>query len=97
MNLLLIELGKPFVLLVRGRVIVRKLQYQRVKDCGESKCQQDENLGKTITRWIEFNNSLERGQTSTWSSTRKKTDRRIFKEKLVMETINKFDTSIRMC
>ena len=87
------ELGKPFVFLDRGRVIVRELQYQRVKDCGESKCQQGESQGEIITRWIEFNNSLERGQTSTGSSTRKKTDRRIFKEKQVMKTINKFNMS----
>lgn len=87
------ELGNPFVFLDRGRVIVRELQYQRVKDCGESKCQQGESQGEIITRWIEFNNSLERGQTSTGSSTRKKTDRRIFKEKHVMETIDKFNKS----
>lgn len=87
------ELGKPFVFLDRGRVIVRELQYQRVKDCGDSKCQQGESQGEIITRWIEFNNSLERGQTSTGSSTRKKTDRRIFKEKHVMETINKLNKS----
>lgn len=87
------ELGKPFVFLFKGRVIVRKLQYQRVKDCGESKSQQDESLGEIITRWIEFDNSLERGQTSTRSSTRKKTNRGIFKEKQVMKTINKFNQS----
>ncbi len=69
----LAELGKPFVFLDRGREIERNLQYQRVKDCGESECQQDESPGETITRWIEFDYSLERGQTSTWSSTRKKT------------------------
>lgn len=87
------ELGKPFVLLNRGRIIVRKSQYQRVRDCRESKCQQDESLGEIITCWIEFDNSLEREQTSTRSSTRKKTDRGIFKEKQVMETINKFNMS----
>jgi hypothetical protein len=69
LNLQLVELGKPIVFLGRGRAIVRELQYQRVRDCGESKCQQDESSGETITRWIEFDNSLERGQTSTWSST----------------------------
>jgi RNA-directed DNA polymerase len=46
-----------------------------------------------ITHWIEFNSSLERGQTSTWSSTRKKTERGIFKERHVLKTINKFNTS----
>jgi len=69
LNLLIVKLGKPFVFLDRGRVIERKPQYQRVKECGESKCQLNESLRKKITRWIEFNNSLERGQTSTWSST----------------------------
>jgi len=39
LNLLLVELGKPFEFLVRGRVIERKLQYQRAWDCGESECQ----------------------------------------------------------
>jgi hypothetical protein len=39
LNLLIVELDKPFVFLVRGRVIERKLQYQRVRDSGESKCQ----------------------------------------------------------
>ncbi|GCD13269.1 hypothetical protein Ctaglu_48920 [Clostridium tagluense] len=39
LNLLLVELGKPFVFLDRGRAIVRKLQYKRVRDCGESECQ----------------------------------------------------------
>jgi len=73
-----VELGKPFAFLDRGRVIVRKLQYQRVRDCGESECQQDESPGESITRWIGFHNPLERGQTSTRSSTRKKTDRRFF-------------------
>jgi hypothetical protein len=46
LSLQLAELGKPFVFLDRGRVIERKLQYQRVKDCGESECQQDESSGK---------------------------------------------------
>jgi hypothetical protein len=73
-----VELGKPFVFLIRGRVIARELQYQRVKDCGESECQQGESPGEIITRWIEFDNSLERGQTSTWSSTRKKTESKFF-------------------
>jgi hypothetical protein len=73
LNLQIVELGKPFVFLDRGRVIERKLQYQRARDSGESECQQDESSGETITRWIESNDSLERGQTSTWSSTRKKT------------------------
>ena len=73
LKLLIVELGKPFVFRERGRVIVRKLQYQRAKDGGESECHQNESSGKKITRWIEFNNSLERGQTSTWSSTQKKT------------------------
>ena len=62
MNLPLVELGKPFVFLNRGRVIVRKLQYQRVRECGESENQQDESPGKMITRWIELINSLERGR-----------------------------------
>jgi hypothetical protein len=31
---------------------------QRVKDCGESECQQDESSEKEITRWIELDNSL---------------------------------------
>jgi len=73
LNLLIVELGKPFVFLDRGRAIERELQYQRVKECGESECQLNESLGKKITCWIELNNSLERGQTSSWSSTRKKT------------------------
>lgn len=72
LNLQTVELGKPFVFLKRGRVIERKPQYQRVRDCGESECQQDESSGKTITRWTESYDLLERGQTSTWSSTRKK-------------------------
>jgi len=39
-----------------------------------------------ITRWIEFENSLERGQTSTWSSTRKKAESNFFvKEKFSYE------------
>jgi len=41
-----VELGKPFVFLDRGRAFIRKLQYQRVKDCGESECQSDESSGK---------------------------------------------------
>jgi hypothetical protein len=72
-NLRIVELGKPFVFLERGRVIERKPQYQRVRDGGESECQQSESSGETITRWIESNDSLERGQTSTWSPIRKKT------------------------
>jgi len=64
-----VELGKPFVFLDRGRAIERKLQCQRARDCEESECQSDESSGKKITRWIEFYNSLERGQTSTWSPT----------------------------
>jgi hypothetical protein len=69
LNLQLVELGKPFGFLDRGRVIERKLQYQRAWDCGESECQQNESSGENITHWIEFYNSLERGQTSTWSPT----------------------------
>ena len=46
MNLLLVELGKPFAFLVIGRVIERKPQYQRVKECGESECQLNESLRK---------------------------------------------------
>jgi hypothetical protein len=38
LNLLIAKLGKPFVFLGRGRAIVRKLQYQRVKEGGESEC-----------------------------------------------------------
>jgi hypothetical protein len=83
LNLQIVELGKPFVFLDRGRVIERESQYQRVKECGESKSQSNESLREKITCWIEFNNSLERGQTSTWSSTRKKTERGIFKERHV--------------
>jgi hypothetical protein len=86
LNLRLVELGKPFVFLDRGRAIERKLQYQRVKDCGESESQQNESSGKKITRWIGFDNSLERGQTSTWSSTRKKAESNFFvKEKFSYE------------
>jgi len=55
LNLLSAELDKPFVFLVRGRVIERKPQYQRVRDCGESESQQDESSGEKITRWIELN------------------------------------------
>ncbi|HEY8888955.1 MAG TPA: hypothetical protein VIM70_01675 [Clostridium sp.] len=33
LNLLIVELDKPFVFLDRGRVIERKLQYQRVREC----------------------------------------------------------------
>ena len=40
-----------------------------------------------------MNSSLERGQTSTGSSTRKKTERRIFKERHVLKTIKNFNTS----
>jgi len=86
-------LVSPLCSSFRGRVIERKLQYQRVRDCGESECQQDESPGEMITRWLELNHSLERGQTSTWSSTRKKTERRIFKERHVVKTIKKFNTS----
>jgi len=60
---------KPIVFLNKVRVTVRELQYQKVKDYGESKCRHGESQGGIITRWIEFNNSLERGQTSAWSST----------------------------
>jgi len=69
LNLLLVELGKPFVFLNRGMAIERKLQYQRVKDCGKSESQQNESSEEKTTRWIEFHNLLERGQTSTWSPT----------------------------
>ena len=69
LHLMLVELDKPFEFLERGRVIVREPQYQRVRDCGESECQQDESPGEIITRWIGFHNLLERGQTSTWSPT----------------------------
>jgi hypothetical protein len=56
----------------------RKLQYQRVKDCGESECQQDESLEEIITCWIESYNSLERGQIYTWSSTRNEAESNFF-------------------
>lgn len=34
LNLPLGEPGKPFVFLDRGRAFIRKLQYQRVRECG---------------------------------------------------------------
>ena len=81
LNLLLAELGKSFEFLDRGRGIEGELQYQRVRYSGESKCKQDESSGEKITRWIEFDNSLERGQISTWSLTRKKTESNFFVKK----------------
>jgi hypothetical protein len=48
-----VELGKPFEFLERGRIIERKSQYQRVRECGESEGQQDESPREIITCWIE--------------------------------------------
>ena len=48
LHLMLVELDKPFEFLERGRVIARETQYQRVRDCGESECQQDESPGEII-------------------------------------------------
>lgn len=66
-------------------------QYVWVAECGKSECRLDESPEEQITCRIEVQNLpyAEKQQTSAWSSTRKKTKRRILaRNDIVMNAIN---------